>query len=154
MNPTTVAHRPWPGPAFPYVVGETTRMQDVYDVMTRVAEGDANVCIEGESGTGKELIAETLHAVGPRRGGPAPEGDPRADVGRPREPHGQPVARERAAAGELDRAGGRARGGGPRRRRAFSPRGPGHHGDAVPAAATAAPPAGGGEAVRPRNARA
>jgi len=70
MNPTTVAHRPWPGPAFPYVVGESTRMQDVYDVMTRVAEGDANVCIEGESGTGKELIAETLHAVGPRRDRP------------------------------------------------------------------------------------
>src|SRR5439155_1064441 len=70
MNPTTVAHRPWPGPAFPYVVGESTRMQDVYDVMTRVAEGDANVCIEGESGTGKELIAETLHAVGRRRDRP------------------------------------------------------------------------------------
>src|SRR3989441_12069595 len=70
MNPTTVAHRPWPGPAFPYVVGESTRMQEVYDVMTRVAEGDANVCIEGESGTGKELIAETLHAVGPRRDRP------------------------------------------------------------------------------------
>jgi len=51
MNPTTVAHRPWPGPAFPYVVGESTRMQDVYDVMSRVAEGDANVCIEGESPT-------------------------------------------------------------------------------------------------------
>src|SRR2546428_556867 len=70
MNPTTVAHRPWPGPAFPYVVGESTRMQDVYDVMTRVAEGDANGCTEGESGTGKELIAETLHAVGPRRDRP------------------------------------------------------------------------------------
>src|SRR2546426_9949367 len=70
MNPTTVAHRPWPGPAFPYLVGESTRMQDVYDAMTRVAEGDANVCIEGESGTGKELIAETLHAVGPRRDRP------------------------------------------------------------------------------------
>jgi len=70
MSPTTVAHRPWPGPAFPYVVGESKRMQDIYDVMTRVAEGDANVCIEGECGTGKELIAEALHAVGPRRDRP------------------------------------------------------------------------------------
>ena len=66
MNPTTVVHRPWPGPAFPYIVGESKRMQDVYAVMTKVAEGDANVCIEGENGTGKELIAETVHAAGPR----------------------------------------------------------------------------------------
>jgi len=58
MNPTTVVHRPWPGPAFPYIVGESKRMQDVYAVMTKVAEGDANVCIEGENGTGKELIAD------------------------------------------------------------------------------------------------
>jgi len=67
MNLTTVAQRPWPGPAFPYVVGESERMQDVYAVMTKVAEGDANVCLEGENGTGKELIAEALHAAGPRR---------------------------------------------------------------------------------------
>jgi len=70
MNPTTVAHRPWPGPAFPYVVGESERMQDVYAVMTKVVEGDANVCLEGGNGTGKELIAETLHAAGPRRARP------------------------------------------------------------------------------------
>ena len=70
MNVTTVVNRPWPGPAFPYIVGESKRMQDVYAVITKVAEGDANVCIEGENGTGKELIAETLHAAGPRRDRP------------------------------------------------------------------------------------
>jgi len=45
-------------------------MQDVYAVMTKVVEGDANVCLEGGNGTGKELIAETLHAAGPRRARP------------------------------------------------------------------------------------
>ena len=45
-------------------------MQDVYAVMTKVVEGDANVCLEGGNGTGKELIAETLHAAGPRRDRP------------------------------------------------------------------------------------
>src|SRR2546427_11060084 len=39
-------------------------------MMTGVAEGDANVCIEAECGTVKELIAEALHAVGPRRDRP------------------------------------------------------------------------------------
>jgi two-component system, NtrC family, response regulator HydG len=59
--------RSWPGPAFPYIVGESERMQNIYAVITKVAEGNANVCIKGESGTGKELIAEALHAAGPRR---------------------------------------------------------------------------------------
>ena len=61
---------PYPGPAFPYIVGESERMQGVYAVMKKVAQGDANVCIEGENGTGKELIAQALHASGPRRDRP------------------------------------------------------------------------------------
>ena len=59
-----------PGPAFPYIVGESPRMQGVYAVMNKVAQGDANVCIEGENGTGKELIAHALHASGARRDRP------------------------------------------------------------------------------------
>jgi len=61
---------PCPGPAFPYIVGESERMQGVYGVMKKVAQGDAHVCIEGENGTGKELIAQALHASGPRRDRP------------------------------------------------------------------------------------
>ena len=81
MNPTMVDDRPaldcgsrpysprsWPGPAFPYIVGESERMQHVYAMMTKVVESDANVCLEGENGTGKELIAERLHGAGPRYG--------------------------------------------------------------------------------------
>jgi len=61
---------PCPGPAFPYIVGDSARMQSVYAVMKKVAQGDANVCIEGENGTGKELIAQALHASGSRRDRP------------------------------------------------------------------------------------
>jgi two-component system response regulator HydG len=59
--------RSWPGSAFPYIVGESERMQNIYAVITKVAEGDANVCIKGENGTGKALIAEAIHDAGPRR---------------------------------------------------------------------------------------
>ena len=62
--------RPSPGPAFPYIVGESPRMREVYAVMEKVAQGDANVYIHGENGTGKELIAQALHYSGPRRDRP------------------------------------------------------------------------------------
>src|SRR6267142_5121580 len=59
--------QPWPGRVFPYVVGESDRMRAAYALLTSVAQSDVNVCLQGEPGTGKALIAETLHAVGPRR---------------------------------------------------------------------------------------
>ena len=49
--------RPSPGPAFPYIVGESAPMREIYAVIEKVAQGDAHVCIYGENGTGKELIA-------------------------------------------------------------------------------------------------
>jgi len=100
MNATTVderrAHgsdsgrdrsRSWPGPAFPYIVGESERMQNVYAVITKAAEGDANVCLKGENGTGKELIAEVLHDAGPRRHRPFVALDCAAVRGLPMERH-------------------------------------------------------------------
>jgi len=45
-------------------------MREIYAVMEKVAQGDANVCIQGENGTGKELIAQGLHHSGPRRDRP------------------------------------------------------------------------------------
>jgi transcriptional regulator with PAS, ATPase and Fis domain len=62
--------RPSPGPAFPYIVGESAPMREIYDVIAKVAQGDANVCIYGENGTGKELIARALHCSGPRKDRP------------------------------------------------------------------------------------
>lgn len=58
---------PSPGPAFPYIIGDSPRMREVYALMEKIARGDANVCIQGENGTGKELIAHALHVSGPRR---------------------------------------------------------------------------------------
>ena len=45
-------------------------MEEIYAVMEKVAQGDANVCIQGENGTGKELIAQALHYSGSRRDRP------------------------------------------------------------------------------------
>ncbi len=52
------------------LVGASPAMQAVYDRIARVAPTDVTVLIEGESGTGKELVAQTIHSLGRRHGGP------------------------------------------------------------------------------------
>jgi len=47
---------------FDALIGKSQAMQQVFDLITRVAEGESNVAIIGESGTGKELVARSLHA--------------------------------------------------------------------------------------------
>jgi DNA-binding NtrC family response regulator len=49
------------------IVGKSSRMKSVFDLIQRVADTEANVLITGESGTGKELVARSLHASGRRR---------------------------------------------------------------------------------------
>ena len=49
------------------LVGRSPVMQEVYDLITRVAPTQAGVLLTGESGTGKELAAETIHALSRRR---------------------------------------------------------------------------------------
>ena len=58
------------GQSMPYVVGESTRMREIYTIIRKAAPWDANVCIEGENGTGKELVARAVHFSGPRRDHP------------------------------------------------------------------------------------
>src|SRR5574344_1823081 len=50
-----------------FIIGNSKAMNDVLDVIKRVAKTNASVLITGESGTGKELIAEALHRNSYRR---------------------------------------------------------------------------------------
>jgi len=52
------------------LVGKSPAILEVAEVISRVAETDANVLITGESGTGKELVAKAIHARSARRSGP------------------------------------------------------------------------------------
>ena len=56
--------------AFGNIVGKSKPMQEVYDLIRRVAPTTATVLIRGKSGTGKELVARALHFNGPRKEGP------------------------------------------------------------------------------------
>ena len=50
----------------PTLIAESTSMQPVLQLISRVGPSEANVLITGEHGTGKEVIAQTLHALSPR----------------------------------------------------------------------------------------
>ncbi len=54
-------------PASAYnLLGESPAMQQVRDLIERLAKSQAPVFINGESGSGKELAARTIHLNGPR----------------------------------------------------------------------------------------
>jgi two-component system, NtrC family, response regulator PilR len=48
------------------LVGNSPRMQQLYEMIGRVAATKTNVLIVGESGTGKELVARAIHAESDR----------------------------------------------------------------------------------------
>jgi len=52
------------------LIGSSSRLHVVYDLISRVASLNAPVLITGESGTGKELIARAIHNLGERRKDP------------------------------------------------------------------------------------
>lgn len=52
------------------IVGNSSRMQDVYDMVHRVVNSNATVLLRGESGTGKTLVAKALHYNGRRKDSP------------------------------------------------------------------------------------
>ncbi|MBI2999370.1 MAG: sigma-54-dependent Fis family transcriptional regulator [Deltaproteobacteria bacterium] len=43
------------------ILGNSDKMQRVFEIVSRVSDVEANVLITGESGTGKELIARAIH---------------------------------------------------------------------------------------------
>jgi Nif-specific regulatory protein len=52
------------------IIGQSDRMQEVFEAVYRVAPSKATVLLRGESGTGKELIAKAIHYMSPRSRGP------------------------------------------------------------------------------------
>lgn len=55
---------------FDNIVGTSTEIRNVLDLVERVADSDSTVLIQGESGTGKELIAKALHQQSSRAQNP------------------------------------------------------------------------------------
>ena len=48
------------------IIGSSSRMQAIYQMIETVAEVQSTVLINGESGTGKELVARAIHDLSPR----------------------------------------------------------------------------------------
>ncbi|MCP4681522.1 MAG: sigma-54-dependent Fis family transcriptional regulator [Desulfobacterales bacterium] len=46
---------------FDEIIGKSDAMQEVFELITRVAPSDSTILITGESGTGKELVAKAIH---------------------------------------------------------------------------------------------
>ncbi len=52
------------------IIGSSPAIASVFEVIKQVGPSRASVLITGESGTGKELVAEAIHQLSPRSGGP------------------------------------------------------------------------------------
>ncbi|MBM4293589.1 MAG: sigma-54-dependent Fis family transcriptional regulator [Deltaproteobacteria bacterium] len=55
---------------FANILGKSEAIQQVFEIIEKVADTDSTILIQGESGTGKELIARALHYNSSRREGP------------------------------------------------------------------------------------
>ncbi len=55
---------------FAEIIGKSDAIQNVFELVDKVANTNASVLIQGESGTGKELIARSLHFSSGRTDGP------------------------------------------------------------------------------------
>src|SRR5512139_3018118 len=56
--------------SFPNIIGNHPRIQEIFEIIGKVAKTDKTVLIQGESGTGKDLIAKTIHYNSLRRNRP------------------------------------------------------------------------------------
>ena len=48
------------------IIGKSSAMQQVFEMIRQVSQSRATVLIQGESGTGKELVAKAIHQLSPR----------------------------------------------------------------------------------------
>jgi two-component system NtrC family response regulator len=55
---------------FRTIIGSSKKMEQVFEMIRKVADTEATVLITGESGTGKELVARAIHAGSSRRNAP------------------------------------------------------------------------------------
>ena len=55
---------------FGQIIGQCSRMQDVYQHILQAAATDSPVIVYGESGTGKELVARAIHEMSERSSNP------------------------------------------------------------------------------------
>jgi Nif-specific regulatory protein len=55
---------------FKEIIGNSQKMQDIFNLLNKIINSDISVLLEGESGTGKELVARALHYNGARRDKP------------------------------------------------------------------------------------
>ncbi len=52
------------------LIGRHPRLREIYAIIEKIAPTNTTVVIEGETGTGKEVVAQTIHKMSPRAGGP------------------------------------------------------------------------------------
>jgi len=55
---------------FDEIIGESTAMRRMFDLLDRIVDSEATVLLSGESGTGKEIVARAIHGRGRRKEGP------------------------------------------------------------------------------------
>ncbi len=48
------------------IIGKSSAMQSIFDLIERVAPAQSNILITGESGSGKEVVAKAIHNRSPR----------------------------------------------------------------------------------------
>ncbi|RXT09097.1 sigma-54 dependent transcriptional regulator [Ammoniphilus sp. CFH 90114] len=49
------------------IIGQSPKMQNLFELIRKVKDIDSNVLVMGESGTGKELVAKAIHYHGARK---------------------------------------------------------------------------------------
>jgi DNA-binding NtrC family response regulator len=55
---------------FPELIGQSSSMRELFQLLDRVAPSDASVLITGETGTGKEVVARAIHRKSKRADAP------------------------------------------------------------------------------------
>ncbi len=54
-------------PSMNDIIGKSRAMLELFSVISKIAQSNANILITGESGTGKELVAKAIHSMSSRK---------------------------------------------------------------------------------------